>query len=647
MKKFLLCATAALCVTACDESSTNSSQETTEERLRLKSEQAQLEADRQSIENQRKQLEIDQLQAERKALERSLESAVDNSAQEQEAKQALAEKARELEKAEQALATQKANLAEQEQRISDLEAQTAKLEKAIARQKQLRQQTLKEERFDQPTADYGLFYNELQPHGAWFNTNRYGYVFQPKVARQQGWQPYQKGSWLDTDLGWHWDSAEPFGWATYHYGRWALTRERGWLWVPGEEWAPAWVAFRESEDVIGWAPLPPETLYQQPSFGPEVEGRYGIPESAYVFAETEQFLERPIQPLRVKQNRQLVTITRSCTNIRREQNYILTEGPDRSYIYDGYAEPVEVYRTNFDYTSRQGQRNVIRAEAVEVYAPVVDAPWNYAIQPDRVEGNWNNIERTGLVGALASAFLQSRQQNLQESQNWVADNRDQQDARISFLQQNSRQLEERTGKKAEVRTEPVEFTKPIKAEPVNETSPAPEPKPKEKELEQEEAQPKAQPEPIVPTEEPTPAPEVEPEPVIPTEELTPTPEIEPEPVVPTEEPTPAPEIEPEPVVPTEEPTPAPEIEPEPVVPTEEPTPAPEIEPEPVVPTEDPTPAPEVEPEPVVPTVEPTPVPEVEPAAPEQPLEPAEPAQRDNPIPAEPVPQPVPAEPVTE
>ena len=33
------------------------------------------------------------------------------------------------------------------------------------------------------------------------------------------------------------------------------------MWVPGTEWGPAWVAWREGEDAIGWMPLPPEAEF--------------------------------------------------------------------------------------------------------------------------------------------------------------------------------------------------------------------------------------------------------------------------------------------------------------------------------------------------------------------------------------------------
>jgi hypothetical protein len=100
-----------------------------------------------------------------------------------------------------------------------------------------------------------LFRATLSPHGDWYASTRYGSVWRPRVAA--GWRPYFYGSWLWTDEGWYWDSGEPFAWAVYHYGRWVFDPAWGWVWVPGYQWAPAWVAWRFGVDVVGWAPLGP------------------------------------------------------------------------------------------------------------------------------------------------------------------------------------------------------------------------------------------------------------------------------------------------------------------------------------------------------------------------------------------------------
>lgn len=105
-------------------------------------------------------------------------------------------------------------------------------------------------------ADVAFFYTAVNDGGAWIDHSRYGRVFVPKVG--EAWRPFTEGRWAYADdYGWVWLSDEPFGWAAYHYGRWALEADKGWFWIPGTEWSSAWVVWRQGEDAIGWAALPP------------------------------------------------------------------------------------------------------------------------------------------------------------------------------------------------------------------------------------------------------------------------------------------------------------------------------------------------------------------------------------------------------
>ena len=112
-------------------------------------------------------------------------------------------------------------------------------------------------------ADFSEFYEALEPHGRWLTHPDHGYVWSPHVAADdEDWRPYTRGHWVPTEEhGWYWVSDEPFGWAVYHYGRWRLDERDGWIWIPGSEWAPAWVAWRDSDEHVGWAPLPPEARW--------------------------------------------------------------------------------------------------------------------------------------------------------------------------------------------------------------------------------------------------------------------------------------------------------------------------------------------------------------------------------------------------
>ena len=67
------------------------------------------------------------------------------------------------------------------------------------------------------------FYEPLTPYGRWEVVGSYGRCWIPGRV-EAGWRPYCNGYWQRTDAGWYWVSDEPWAWATYHYGRWNLSR---------------------------------------------------------------------------------------------------------------------------------------------------------------------------------------------------------------------------------------------------------------------------------------------------------------------------------------------------------------------------------------------------------------------------------------
>ena len=110
-----------------------------------------------------------------------------------------------------------------------------------------------------PPLDVGYFYNDLSPYGTWVDLAGVGWCWQPStVVTTVGWRPYcHGGHWVWTEAGWFWQSDYTWGWAPFHYGRWFVDAHCGWVWVPGTTWGPAWVTWRSTGDVCGWAPLPP------------------------------------------------------------------------------------------------------------------------------------------------------------------------------------------------------------------------------------------------------------------------------------------------------------------------------------------------------------------------------------------------------
>lgn len=107
---------------------------------------------------------------------------------------------------------------------------------------------------------HGIFYSHLSPYGTWMQFDDGLVVWRPLILKRS-WAPYSIGRWIWTDYGWYWDSYEPFGYITYHYGRWYYDDYYGWIWIPDYDWAPAWVEWRYDDAYIGWAPLPPYAVF--------------------------------------------------------------------------------------------------------------------------------------------------------------------------------------------------------------------------------------------------------------------------------------------------------------------------------------------------------------------------------------------------
>jgi hypothetical protein len=117
-------------------------------------------------------------------------------------------------------------------------------------------------------------YEDLDGYGRWVNVPPYGMVWQP-TSVAGGWAPYHSGHWAWVDpYGWTWIDDAPWGFAPFHYGRWANAGV-GWVWIPGAVavrpvYSPALVAFVGGGGigigVAAWFPLGPGEVYR-PAYG--------------------------------------------------------------------------------------------------------------------------------------------------------------------------------------------------------------------------------------------------------------------------------------------------------------------------------------------------------------------------------------------
>jgi hypothetical protein len=191
-----------------------------------------------------------------------------------------------------------------------------------------------------------FFYDNLDPYGSWREVGDYGYAWQPYDV-DDDWQPYSDGRWVYTDAGWTWDSNEPFGWAVYHYGRWANVYGVGWIWVPGTEWGPGWVSWRHSPRYVGWAPLPPEALFLRAiGFSMWVDDYYDIGPGNYRFIENRDFGAQRLNTVFIdqRQNLQIINQTTNITNISYVNNVVYNGGPGYDQQARYSASPIQRYQ---------------------------------------------------------------------------------------------------------------------------------------------------------------------------------------------------------------------------------------------------------------------------------------------------------------
>ena len=422
-----------------------------ESELERKIEGREIEAQRELLESERSEID-----AARSALENERGEAA------LQAEKAVEARERAIEKREADLAKAQARVDETNQReirLSESDRQRAGRE---ALEFSGRRQSI-------PVGDYGTFYDSLSPHGAWFETADYGYVWQPTSVRERDWRPYSRGRWACSDRGWTWISDEPYGWATYHYGRWALLKNLGWIWVPGGEWAPSWVSWRESDNHIGWAPLPPETLgYRGRKLDTTIDIEFSIGALSFNFVESKHFAE-PVREkfVPVASNVTIFQNTTNITNITYQNEQVISGGPRYQKVVERAGKAVPFYRIEIDrqelVASGRGAMSArVDGQVLKVAAPNLDAKWNGSLKPQKA-GKLERIEveRGGnLKPEIVANYTRSRRSAEQEAQKFVTEA----GGASAFESKRKERLKEN---RRTVAAQPKEPIKPIPSSPKN------------------------------------------------------------------------------------------------------------------------------------------------------------------------------------
>ncbi|HEY8559716.1 MAG TPA: DUF6600 domain-containing protein [Pyrinomonadaceae bacterium] len=125
---------------------------------------------------------------------------------------------------------------------------------------------------------------DLNEHGEWIYTKKYGYVWKPfanAISGYADWSPYRYGHWRWVPFyGWTWVNDEPWGWATYHHGRWVWDNGY-WVWTPYAAarwrrswWQPAMISIVTWNGRVLWYPLGYDDNYCDFNRGYGGYGRY-------------------------------------------------------------------------------------------------------------------------------------------------------------------------------------------------------------------------------------------------------------------------------------------------------------------------------------------------------------------------------------
>ncbi|MGB9906450.1 MAG: DUF6600 domain-containing protein [Candidatus Saccharicenans sp.] len=102
---------------------------------------------------------------------------------------------------------------------------------------------------------FAQFYSNQ--YGEWIWDDYLGYVWRPFYNDYYpwgNWSPYYYGNWTYLNGQLFWVPAEPWGWVPYHLGLWQWDKKKGWLWIPGSAFAPAWAVWDFYFGYYTWRP---------------------------------------------------------------------------------------------------------------------------------------------------------------------------------------------------------------------------------------------------------------------------------------------------------------------------------------------------------------------------------------------------------
>src|SRR5690606_4283510 len=140
-------------------------------------------------------------------------------------------------------------------------------------------------------------------------------------------------------------------------GRLVYPSYRGWGWVPGYEWGPAWVEWRSGNGYYGWAPMMPRV---------GVHVSVGIPINLWIFAPTRRIYARDIYRYSHIGRTNIYNRTTIINNTYIVNNRHYHGGPSRRDMERTIGRRIQVH--NVSQSARPGASRMDK-RTVSIYRP--------------------------------------------------------------------------------------------------------------------------------------------------------------------------------------------------------------------------------------------------------------------------------------
>ena len=268
-----------------------------------------------------------------------------------------------------------------------------------------------------PNLDLSYFQAQLSPYGQWVDMPPYGQVWHPAAASDPAWRPYsQDGHWVFTASGWFWQTDSPWGALVFHYGRWNLDPNAGWVWVPGYNWGPSWVAWRHSDGYYGWAPLPPAAEFRVGlglSFNGIAVGAnmdFGLRSDAFTFVGCNNIFDHDYRAVWVPQARMSVVFGGSVIL----NSYHVDHG---RFVVEGFGREHIIEHSNIKVVNVVSVRDEVHVQNVTVVKNVTNIRSETNIRNESNVRNVNNERNVSNSKNVNNVSNQRNENNVSNTRN--------------------------------------------------------------------------------------------------------------------------------------------------------------------------------------------------------------------------------------